>query len=133
MKKLVLAVTLFLLTVSAVVFAQGNKPVANEEPIFKPNFIVGDVYVVFTIFETIDIKGNEVEAFLEVKNTVNSYLQEAQNKNLKATDKIVVNMPTHLAQNCITFLSRATLKGNMAESYKRFIDAVIEASKAVGK
>jgi hypothetical protein len=89
--------------------------------------------VIFTILDDIEIVGNEVEAFLEVKKSITGYLEEAQNKSLKVTDKITVNMPGHIAQNIITFLNRAKLKGNMAESYKRFVDGIIEASKAIAK
>lgn len=132
MKKIVLVAIAMIISVT-VVFAQNNQQKAAEEPIFKPTFIVGDIYVVFTILESIDIKGNEVEPFLETKNTISTYLQDAQNKNLKVTDKVTANMPAYIAQNLITFLSRATLKGSMAEAYKRFIDAIIESSKVQTK
>ena len=133
MKKFILTSLLLVFAFSAMAFAQANTPKNNQFPIFKPSFIVGDIYTIFTILDGIDIVGNEVEAFLEVKKTITTYLEDAQNKSLKVTDKITVDMPGHIAQNSITFLNRATLKGNMAESYKRFVDGIIEASKVAPK
>ena len=125
MKKLFnLSILLFFALIS-LTFAQQNK---QEVPVFKPTFIVSDVYIALTILENVDVKGNEVEAFIEVKNTLNSYLELAKNNNLKVSEKMTVSMPGNIAQNTITFLGRATLKGNMAESYKRFIDAIIQSA-----
>jgi hypothetical protein len=130
MKKFILTTLILVFAFSAVTFSQTTN---NQLPTYKPSFIVGDIYVIFTILDDIEIVGNEVEAFLEVKKSITGYLEEAQNKSLKVTDKITVNMPGHIAQNIITFLNRAKLKGNMAESYKRFVDGIIEASKAIAK
>jgi len=106
---------------------------AKEFPVLKPTFIVSDIYVAIQILDGIELTGNEVDAFLEVKKTLRSYLETAQNQKLKVSDEMKVELQGHLAQNILTFLSRSVLKGNMAEQYKRFVDAIIESSKTEKK
>jgi hypothetical protein len=102
---------------------------AKDFPVIKPTFVVSDVYVVLQILESIELSGNEIDAFIEVRDNLKSYLEIAKEKKLKVSDSMTVNMPGHIAQNTVTFLSRAKLKGNMVDDYKRFFDAIIEASK----
>jgi len=127
MKKLfIISLTVFLTVLNLALSQQNNQ---QEMPVYQPQFIVSDIYIAITILDGVDIKGNEVDAFLEVKKTLNDYLNDAKNKNLKAEDKIVVKMPAVIAQNTITFLSRAVLKGNLADAYKRFVDAIFASAK----
>ncbi|MFC2131378.1 hypothetical protein ACFLSQ_08075 [Bacteroidota bacterium] len=131
MKRTLILTMIFLLTLFVAVNAQTNlqsNPNAKI-PDLKPTFIVSDIYVVMQILEGIELQGKEVEAFLDVKNNLKSYLETAQEKKLKVSDTLKVVMPGYLAQNIITFLARATLRGNMADQYKRFVDAIINSSK----
>ncbi len=125
-KSFLLTLSMFFAIISIALTQQNNQ---QEIPVYKPEFIVSDIYIAVTILDGVDIKGNEVDAFLEVKNTLNNYLKDAKNKNLKAEDKIVVEIQANIAQNLVTFLSRATLKGNLADAYKRFIDAIFASAK----
>ncbi len=131
MKRTSILTMIFFLTLFAAVNAQTNlqSNPNSKIPDLKPTFIVSDIYVVMQILEGIELKGNEVEAFLDVKNNLKSYLEMAKDKKLKVTDSLKINMPGYLAQNIITFLTRATLRGNMADQYKRFVDAIINSSK----
>ena len=136
MKKFAILVLFFAVAQVAITLAQQNTQTktAKDYPLLKPTFVVSDIYVAMQILEGIDLNGNEVDAFLEVKNTLKSFLEKAQSDKLKATDMIKVDFPGHIAQNTMTFLGRSVLKGNMAEAYKRFVDALIESSKeAKGK
>jgi hypothetical protein len=136
MKRNIILVFLIILASGISVFAQNNgtllKP-AKDFPVLKPTFIVSDVYIALQILDGIELTGNEVDAFLEVKKVMKSYLETAQNQKLKVNDEMKVEMPGHIAQNVLTFLSRSILKGNMAEQYKRFVDAIVDASKAEKK
>lgn len=110
--------------------SQENRQMKTEEfPVLKPTFIVSDIYIAVQILEGIDLKGQEVDAFLEVKKTLNAYMLTAQDKKMKVGDPMKVDLPANIAQNTLTFLGRATLKGNMADAYKRFVDAIVESSK----
>jgi len=130
MKKIVLLFAITVLFISSA-FSQQQKLIkqdANKYPTMKPVLIVSDIYMVMQILDGIDIKGKEVEAFLDIKNHLKSYLDEAKKNKLKVTDNITVEMPTFIAHNIIFFLNRATLRGNMADQYKRFVDALVKAA-----
>jgi len=131
MKRTIISTMILLLSLFVAVNAQTHlqsNPNAKI-PDLKPTFIVSDIYVVMQILEGIELQGKEVEAFLDVKNNLKSYLETAKEKKLKVSDTLKVVMPGYLAQNLITFLARATLRGNMADQYKRFVDAIINSSK----
>jgi len=131
MKKVFLFIAIILFTVNAV-YSQQQQQLINQNvkqnQVMKPVFIVSDIYIIMQILDGIDIKGKEVEAFLDIKNHLKSYLEKAKKDKLKATDNISVEMPTFIAHNILFFLNRATLRGNMADQYKRFVDALIKAA-----
>lgn len=131
MKRLFLLVAIVVFAISSV-FSQQQQQLINKNvtqyPTMKPVLIVSDIYMVMQILDGINIKGKEVEAFLDIKNHLKSYLDEAKNKKLKVTDNITVEMPTFIAHNIIFFLNRATLRGDMADQYKRFVDALVKAA-----
>jgi len=135
MKKLFIFALLFVFVQTAMIFAQQNTQTKSPKdfPLLKPTFVVADIVVALQILDGIELNGGEVEAFLEVKSTLKSFLEKAQNDKLKTNDNIKVDFPGHIAQNTMTFLNRSVLKGNMAEQYKRFVDALIESSKDVKK
>ncbi|MFH1049821.1 MAG: hypothetical protein V1779_02695 [bacterium] len=135
MKKLLILVLVFVIAQTGITFSQQNTQLktAKDFPVLKPTFIVSDIYIAMQILDGIELNGNEVDAFLEVKNTMKSFLETAQNNKLKANDNIKVDLPGHIAQNALTFLSRSVLKGSMAEQYKRFVEAIIESSKTEKK
>lgn len=135
MKKLLIFVLFLAIAQIGIAYSQKNTQTksAQEFPLLKPTFIVADIYIALQILDGIELSGNEVDAFLEVKSTLKSFLETAQNNKLKANDNIKVDFPGHIAQNTMTFLSRSMLKGNMAEQYKRFVDALVESSKDVKK
>lgn len=131
MKKIILIFAITLLSVSSLYSQQQPQLINNnvkQNPIMKPVLIVSDIYMVMQILDGIDIKGQEVEAFLDIKNHLKSYLEDAKTKKLKATDNITVEMPTFIAHNILFFLNRATLRGDMADQYKRFIDSIVKAA-----
>jgi hypothetical protein len=135
MKKLLIFVLFFVLAQVGTSFSQQNTQLKTPKdfPLLKPTFIVSDIYVAMQILDGIELNGNEVDAFLEVKGTLKSFLEKAQNDKLKVNDNIKVDFPGNIAQNTLTFLGRSVLKGNMAEQYKRFVDALIESSKDIKK
>lgn len=128
MKKSLLIVTLFLTVFSATLFAQDNNKLNTK---IKPEFVVGDVFFAHNVMNTIDIKGNEVEAFLECQNHLKNLAEKAQKANKQAQDKINDEMTLNIARNLTLFLSRASFKGEQAVIFKRFIDSIVTAAEKV--
>ncbi|MGA2296165.1 MAG: hypothetical protein ABSG15_01275 [FCB group bacterium] len=99
--------------------------------ILKPTFIVEDIVFVYQTLDNIEITGNEVEPFLEVKKVIQSGVQTAQTDKKQPTETIQMDISLPNAQNLITFLSRAKFSGRNAEQFKRFVDAIVESSKGI--
>ena len=114
-------------------YSQGNQPQIpkQQEKKIKPTFVVEDVVFVFQTLNTIEIKGSEVDAFLEVKNLLQTTIQKIQSSSKNAEDKIEVEMPIPLAQDMISLLQRAKFTGVNAEKFKRFTDAIIASAKSL--
>ena len=100
-------------------------------PKLKPTFLVEDLVFVYQTLETIDITGNEVDAFLEIRNYLQTTIKNIQEEKKQAGDKYQTEIPLPMAQNMLSFLSRAKFSGRNAELYKRFVDSMIESSKAL--
>jgi hypothetical protein len=135
MKRLFYSIIIALTFAGTMSFAQATKlqtPPAKQ-PNLKPTFIIGDIYLAVQTLENVEIVGNEIEPFLQVKTTLNNILQEQQNANKKVTDSVKVDLPLPVAQNTLSFLSRAKLPGKIADQFKRFVDAIVESSKALEK
>ncbi len=134
LKKSITALSIAILF-SLNLFGQSNSTAQNAQQqqqfsILQPELHVSDIYLALNILEDVTLKGSEVEAFLEVTKQLNAYLDYAKKEELKASEKIRVNMHGRIAQNTLTFLNRATIKGKMANQYKRFTDAIENAPKA---
>jgi polysaccharide deacetylase 2 family uncharacterized protein YibQ len=130
MKKLVL-VLFFALVPFLTIAQQGQKPLAQQQEvkILKASIVIGDLVFVSQTLKTVEIKGNEVEAFLAVDKHITTILQDLTGKNKKAGDTEVIEFPMNIAQNTLVFMDRASLSGQNAVLYKRFVDALVEAAK----
>lgn len=93
----------------------------------KPSLIVGDLYFAIQAFTTIEIKGTEVDPFIEMKNFFGQIGSAVHTNNFQQTDTINFDIPLHIANNALFFIERATLTGGNAERYKRFVEAIIRA------
>ncbi|MBI5324464.1 MAG: hypothetical protein HZB41_04180 [Ignavibacteriae bacterium] len=100
-------------------------------PKLKPTFNVEDIVFVYQTLETVDITGGEVDAFLEVRNFLQTTIKSIQEAKKQAGDKYQVEILLPTAQNMLTFLSRAKFSGGNAELYKRFVESMVESSKAL--
>lgn len=136
-KKHIIAIvsSLFILMNINFAFAQQTitKPTtaAQEDAIITP--IMPISYIVFAInaLNTIQIQGNEVDAFLESKSYLENEINRCVEQKKKTTDNTSFSIPITKAQNLVNFLQRAKLTGGDAVLYKGFINALVEASKNV--
>jgi len=135
--KRALIISLFLIAIFGInSFAQEKKletQSQKQQIILKPYLIVGDIIYIAQLLNNVEIHGNEVESFLAVRTIINNTLLTIQNKNLQATDSLVVEMNIPIAQNLLNLLDRATIQGAHADRYKRFVEAIMESAKQVQK
>ena len=131
MKKFMPVLVLLLFTISIATSAQPQQP--PKAQILKPVFVVEDIVFVFQALDNVEISGSEADAFLEVKSVLKSSIQTIQQTAKQPTETMQVEINFVTAQNLITFLQRAKFTGRNAELYKRFVDAMVESSKNLGK
>lgn len=127
MKKLFILAIFF--AFSFVGFAQQQNLQQPETQILRPTVVVGDIAFIGQTLKTVEIKGSEVNAYLEVEKEITRILTDLQQKKAKLNDSVQIEIPLNIAQNTLTFMDRATLTGQNAVIYKRFSDALVASAK----
>lgn len=127
MKKLFILAIFF--AFSFVGFAQQQNLQQTETQILRPTVVVGDIAFIGQTLKTVEIKGSEVNAYLEVENEITRILTDLQQKKVKLNDSVQIDIPLNIAQNTLTFMDRATLTGQNAVIYKRFSEALVASAK----
>lgn len=108
---------------------QGSLTSNQEMVVIKPKLALQDVKGVSQFLQSVEIRGTEVEAYLDVKKALNSAVTDATKANKKDDELIVVEMRMDVANNFYVLMQRATLKGAEAEKFRQIIVAVQEAAK----
>lgn len=128
MKKLLFALVLIFLPFVATSQQQPQNQ-QQDIPILTPKIIVGDIVFVTQALKTVEIKGSEVDAFLQVQQSFEKLIKELNNQQKKLNDTVDIRIPLNIAQNTVSFMDRATLQGQNAVVYKRFVDALVASTK----
>ncbi len=128
MKKLVLFFALILIPI-VVLGQQQQQNQQQDIPILTPKIIVGDIVFVTQALKTVEIKGSEVDAFLQVQQSFEKLIKELNTQQKKLNDTVDIRIPLNIAQNTVSFMDRATLQGQNAVVYKRFVDALVASTK----
>ena len=104
----------------------------QQQPIqeIKPVVTAGDLVFAAQLLNTVELRGNEVEAFMNVKNAIKPFLEKVQNDKMQASSTLEMKISVTLANNFLAFLERGKIAGADAERYKRFVDAFVAAAKA---
>lgn len=133
--KYLLTLLAAIIFVGGTVLAQNNQTLKNSQKDIKiqPVFTVDDAFFAYKILNTIEIKGGEVEAFIEVRKIFENAIKQAKKDGKKGEDKITIEMNLLAAQNFYNLIARAKITGAQADSYKRVQDAVTDAAKALKK
>ncbi len=133
MKKyaIVIFIALAFLTVSfAQTPTQEQKPATQQQNvILKPKVYVEDLVLSWQLLSSIELKANEVDAFLAVKSFLKPYIEKAQKDNLQLSATMDLDAPLATANNLIQFLERSSIPAAQAERYKRFVLSFQEAAK----
>lgn len=116
---------LVMLPFSGIVSAQQK----TEVKILKPKMPISEVAFAATLLDGVEIRGGEVDAFVDARKVLMTLLQKATDEKKQPTDVVVVEMNISQAQNILALLQRAKLTGGDAERYKQFVDTVVESAK----
>ena len=114
-------------------FSFGFTASAQQAQTIKPKMPITEVAFAAQMLETIEIRGGEVDAFVDVKKVFISALDAAQKDKKKAEDVISVELTIGQAQNLLALLQRAKLTGADAERYKKFVDTVVASAQTESK
>ena len=133
--KYLLTLLAAIIFVSGTVLAQDNQTLKERQKDIKiqPVFSVDDAIFAYNTLNTVEIKGGEVEAFIEVRKIFENAIKQAQKDGKKGDDKITIEMNLLAAQNFYNLIARAKITGAQADSYKRVQDAITAAAKALKK
>lgn len=103
--------------VATAVSQQQNSEQSSPQ-ILKPTMTLGDVLFAINVLNTVEIKGNEVEAFLDVKNVFVKAAQEAQKAKKTESDPVTIEMNLLTANNFLMLFQRASIPGSAAERFQ---------------
>lgn len=127
---------IFLLLASALfmnlstLFSQGNQ---QNVQMLKPKVYVLDIVFAYQLLNSIELKGSEVNAFVEVKNVLTPHIETIQKENLPANNVVTFEIAAPVASNLLAFMERGKFSGADVEKYKRFVDSIIESAKPSDK
>lgn len=116
---------LMMLPFSGIMSAQQK----TEVKMLKPKMPISEVAFAATLLDGVEIRGGEVDAFVDARKVLMALLQKATDEKKQPSDMVVVEMSIGQAQNILALLQRAKLTGGDAERYKKFVDTVVESAK----
>lgn len=96
----------------------------QNQQILKPVIQYSEIDFCLQLLKNIELRGNEVDALLEVSSIMIIQLQKATKENKKPEESTTLEFTIKQAQNLLAFLQRAPLTGAVADRYKRFTDAI---------
>ncbi|MFM7543515.1 MAG: hypothetical protein ACKO5I_02660 [Ignavibacteria bacterium] len=117
--KNIIALTCISIIGATTLFAQ-----LQNQQILKPVIQYSEIDFCLQLLKNIELRGNEVDALMEVRSIMISQLQKATKENKKPEESTTLEFTINQAQNLLAFLQRALLTGAVADRYKRFTDAI---------
>ncbi len=131
MKRSIIYLFVILIALSPIfnVFAQGNQEATVKT--IKPKVFALDFVFSYNMLNSIELRASEVDALLEVKNALKPYIEQIQKENIPLTNAVTFEISTAIAHNMLQFMERGKLVGSDAEKYKRFVEGIAEAAKAL--
>jgi ribosomal protein S1 len=134
MKAVLVALALMISVVSAVAQQSNASLTPQQEAVtIKPKLMLGDVKALSNFLLGIEIRGNEVDAFLDARKTLTAAAEAAAKAGKKDEDVITVDMRLDIAQNIFLLMQRASLKGAEAEKFKQIITSMQDAARDAQK
>lgn len=99
----------------------------NEQSL-KPKLSVAEIGYCLQLMERVELSGEEVNAFLEVRTVFANLIEKAQADGKQPTDMIVAELSVPIAQNFLAFMRRTKLTGSEATQFQRIMNAIIDSA-----
>lgn len=112
------------------VSAQGLTPAAQTPTVIKPKMKVNDIRASIQFLGGIEIRGTEVDAYLDTRKVLADAVEAATKAGKKDDEAVTFDMKIEQAQNMFTLMQRGSLKGAEADKFKEIISALQDAVKA---
>lgn len=138
MKRFLAIVAVAMVMTMGTLVAQTNNggslsPAPSAPVTIKPKMKLIDVKNVAGFINGVEIRGTEVDAFLDTKKMLSEASESATKAGKKDDESIEVSMRLDQAQNLFTLMQRASMKGAEAEKWKEIVGSIQEAAKAAQK
>ncbi len=131
------ALSLLMLVVGLATAAYGQNnsssslaPAPQQPVVIKPKMKLADVKAVANFIQGVDLRGTEVDAYLDTRKVLTEASEAAAKANKKDDDQITVEMRLDQAQNLFTLMQRGQLKGAEAEKWREIVQSLQDAVKA---
>ena len=124
------AVVLVFAAVSASAQTNSLAPAPQDPVTISPKMKLADVKAVSQFIQGVEIRGTEVEAYLDTRSMLKGAADKATEGGKTDEDEIMVEMRLDQAQNLFTLMQRGTLKGVEAEKWKEIVESLRAAVKA---
>lgn len=115
--------TLIALTFSTVQAQQ------QSAQIIKPKLTLAEVEFTRIVLNSIEIRGNEVDAFMEVRGIFDKLLETGTKDKKAGTDIVIVELSYPQANNLLTLMQRAKMTGENADRFKKVTDTIIASAQ----
>jgi hypothetical protein len=112
------------------VSAQGLTPAAQVPTVIKPKMKVNDIRASIQFLGGIEIRGTEVDAYLDTRKVLVDAVEAATKAGKKDDDAVTFDMKIEQAQNMFTLMQRGSLKGAEADKFKEIVSSLQEAVKS---
>lgn len=105
-------------------------PAPQQTVTISPKMKLQDVKNVSQFIQGVDLRGTEVDAYLDTRKVLVDAADAASKAGKKDDDLINVTMRLDQAQNLFTLMQRGQLKGAEAEKWREIVQSLQDAVKA---
>jgi len=133
LKSFALALIAGIIAVGSVAAQQPSSslaPAPTQSIMIKPKMKLIDVKNVSQFIQGVDLRGTEVDAYLDTRKVLTEAVDAATKGGKKDEDQIAVEMRLDQGQNLFTLMQRGQLKGAEAEKWREIVQSLQDAVKA---
>lgn len=105
-------------------------PAPTKPVMISPKMKLADVKAVSQFIQGVDLRGTEVDAYLDTRKVLVEAAEAAGKAGKKDEDQVAIEMRLDQAQNLFTLMQRGQLKGAEAEKWREIVQSLQDAVKA---
>lgn len=94
----------------------------------KTSYTFLEISFVLRVLDTLELKGNEVGAFIEIRDKFVNKFEELNKKEAKPDDSELLKLDDAQTRNFLLFLQRAQLKGADATMFNDIVQKTIASA-----